>query len=273
MKKYKRIQRIGILIKIFTEKPNKIFSYNYFSELFNAAKSTISEDISIVKNTFEEMKFGTIKTLTGVSGGAIYIPDLTKNQTELILNDLCNYFSNPDRIIPSGFVYMTDLFNTPSIVEEISKVIVSKYKDEIIDYIVTVETKGIPIAMMCGQKLNVPVAVIRRNSRVTEGATVSINYLSGSSNNIQTMSLSKRSLKSNSNVLIVDDFMKGGGTAKGMKDLMEEFSAKVVGIAVVVETKKPSKKLVDNYLSLLIFDEIEYDNKVINISPNNKLLQ
>jgi len=74
---------------------------------------------------------------------------------------------------------------------------------------------------MTAQKLNVPVAVIRRNNKVTEGATVSINYVSGSTNSIQTMSLSRRSLKDNAKVLLVDDFMKGGGTAKGMADMME----------------------------------------------------
>jgi purine operon repressor len=30
MKKYKRNQRIGALMKIFAEKPNYLFSYNYF---------------------------------------------------------------------------------------------------------------------------------------------------------------------------------------------------------------------------------------------------
>ncbi|MBP7279852.1 MAG: pur operon repressor, partial [Sedimentibacter sp.] len=48
MKKYKRNQRIGALMKIFAEKPNCLFSYNYFCEIFNAAKSTISEDVAIV---------------------------------------------------------------------------------------------------------------------------------------------------------------------------------------------------------------------------------
>ena len=74
--------------------------------------------------------------------------------------------------------------------------------------------------------LNVPVVIVRRNNKVTEGSTVSINYVSGSSKRIQTMVLSKRSLVEGSNVLIVDDFMKAGGTIKGMVSLLEEFKAK-----------------------------------------------
>ena len=47
------------------------------------------------------------------------------------------------------------------------------------------------------------------------------------------MELSKRSLKRGSRVLVVDDFMKGGGTVNGMKSLIEEFEAELVGITVL----------------------------------------
>ena len=168
---------------------------------------------------------------------------------------------------------MTDIFNNPAIVSNIAKVISSEFNNRHIDYIVTVETKGIPVAIITGQRLNVPVAVIRRNNKITEGATVSINYVSGSSNNIQTMSLSKRSLKENSKILIVDDFMKGGGTCKGMEDMMREFNADVVGTAVVIETMEPEKKLVDNYTSLLVLNNMSLKEGIIEIHPNPKLLK
>jgi HTH-type transcriptional regulator, purine operon repressor len=273
VKKYKRIQRVGALMKIFTERPNHVFSYNYFLEIFNAAKSTISEDIVIVKELVEELQYGKIETITGACGGAVFIPSISLEDTKKILDELCVMFAKPDRIIPGGFIYMTDLFNNPSIVDKIANVISAQFINQELDYIVTVETKGIPLAIMCGKKLNVPVAVIRRNNKVTEGATVSINYISGSSKTIQTMSLSKRSLNENSKVLIVDDFMKGGGTAKGIYDMMQEFNVEVIGTAVVIETKEPTEKLVDNYISLLILDSIDQQNKAINISPNVKLLQ
>ncbi len=273
LKKYKRIQRVAALMKIFSESPNKLFSYNYFSSLFNAAKSTISEDIVIVKELVEEMSYGKIETVTGALGGAIFYPYINNEEIEKILNDLCKEFVKKNRIIPGGFIYMTDLFNNPSIVSNMAKIISSKFRGVEIDYVVTVETKGIPLAIMTAQKLNVPLAVIRRNNKVTEGATVSINYVSGSSNTIQTMSMSRRSLNENSRVLIIDDFIKGGGTAKGMHDMMNEFNAKVVGTAVVIETKEPEKKLIDNYISLLLLEGINEREGIVNISPNPKLLQ
>ena len=50
------------------------------------------------------------------------------------------------------------------------------------------------------------------------------------------MSLASRALKEHSRVLIIDDFMKAGGTIQGMMDLLFEFNAKVAGVGVFVES-------------------------------------
>ena len=102
---------------------------------------------------------------------------------------------------------------------------------------VRIGSKGIPLAYAVANYLNVPVVIVRRDSKVTEGSTVSINYVSGSAKRIQTMLLSKRSLEEGSRVLIVDDFMKAGGTVNGMVSMLEEFKAYVAGIAVLVEAE------------------------------------
>lgn len=110
-------------------------------------------------------------------------------------------------------------------------------------------------------QLNAPVVIVRRDSKVTEGPTVSINYVSGSTKRIQTMVLSKRSLTEGSRVLIVDDFMKAGGTVIGMISLLEEFNATVAGIAVLVEAEKIEERLVDNYLSLVQLSDVDLKEK------------
>lgn len=77
----------------------------------------------------------------------------------------------------------------------------------------TVETRGIPLAVFVARAFNIPVVMARRVGQITEGSTVSINYVSGSSKQIQTMALPKRALPSSARVLVIDDFMKAGGTA------------------------------------------------------------
>ena len=78
--------------------------------------------------------------------------------------------------------------------------------------------------------------IVRRDNKVTEGSAVSINYVSGSNKRIQTMSLARRALEEAANVLIIDDFMKAGGTIQGMMDLLQEFRANVQGVGVFVES-------------------------------------
>lgn len=100
---------------------------------------------------------------------------------------------------------------------------------------------------------------------------VSINYASGSSDRIQTMTLARRSLAPGSNVFIVDDFMKAGGTLRGMVDLLEEFEADLVGIGVLVESAEVSERLVDDYLSLTKLTNVNVREKVIDVTEGNIL--
>ena len=54
--------------------------------------------------------------------------------------------------------------------------------------------------------------------------------------------------------------------------MMREFNAQVVGTAVVIETMEPEKKLVDNYLSLMVLKKFNDKDETIEIEPNLKLL-
>lgn len=62
----------------------------------------------------------------------------------------------------------------------------------------TVATKGVPLANAVANVLNVPFVIVRRDLKITEGSTVSVNYVSGSSDRIEKMFLSKRSLPAGS---------------------------------------------------------------------------
>ena len=76
------------------------------------------------------------------------------------------------------------------------------------------------------------------------------------------MSLPIKSIKKGSKVIIIDDFMRGGGTIKGMHDLMSEFSVEVITSVVIISTKEPEIKKINNYQSLLILDEENNKNTI-----------
>jgi len=269
VKKLKRNERIGALVKVLSDSPNKVFTLSYFTELFNAAKSTVSEDLVIVKRLMDKMAIGKVVTIPGAAGGVRYEPFSSKEDIGILLDDICEAINDTKRIIPGGFLFLTDVLYNPAYVSKIGSIFAEYFMKNSIDYVITVETKGIPIAMMTAHALNVPLVIVRNENRVTEGSTLSINYVSGTTGKLRTMYAPKRSIEKGSNVLIIDDFMKGGGTAKGLVDLINEFDSNVKGIGVLIETIEPQDKMVSDYISLLTLDERSYDEG-IRIFPSER---
>lgn len=263
-----RKERVGAILKILSDNPNRVMSLGYFSEIFGAARSTLSEDITIVKKVVEELECGVVETIAGAAGGVKYIPGIPEADKNEFIDSLCEMIKNPERIVPGGFLYMNDIIYSPQISSKIGIILANKFKDKAVDYVLTVETKGIPIAMMTAKALNVPLVIVRRDNRVTEGSTVSINYVSGSSRRIQTMTLSKRSVKKGSKCVFIDDFMKAGGTANGIIELMKEFDSTVVGIGVLIESLFTGKKLVEDYISLLKLENVNEETGEVIIHPS-----
>lgn len=267
MARIKRMERVVALTKELVDSPYELFPFSFFCEKFSVAKSTLSEDVQAVRNGLRAYDLGVIETVAGASGGVRFIPYHSTDADYKFLEELAKKLSDPERILPGGMIYMNDLIFTPYIAMRLGEMIMQRSMDLAPEYIMTVETKGIPLALFVARAFNVPVVMARREARITEGAAVSINYVSGSTKKIQSMSLPKKALPEGAKVLIIDDFMKAGGTAKGLQDLAHEVGAFVVGTGFLIATKEPNKKLVDDYFSLLTLNNVDGDKKVIDIKP------
>jgi purine operon repressor len=261
----RRNERLALISKILYENPNKVISLNYFTEKFGAAKSTISEDLNIIKNALHETQQGELSTIPGAAGGARYRVSKSSEEILEFLDKLSQILNDEKRIIPGGYIYMTDVIFSPEYSYKLGEIIGQIFIEKEPTCVLTVETKGIPIALMTARALSVPLVVARRDSRVTEGPSVNISYVSGSSRTIHNMSVPKRALSEKARVLIVDDFMKGGGTAQGMSELVEEFRAEVVGVAVLVATGTPREKMVKHFTPLLILNRIDPQKGIIDL--------
>lgn len=260
--KLKRSSRLVDMTHYLLQHPHKLVSLSFFSERYASAKSSISEDLVIIKESFETQGIGKLTTVPGASGGVRFLPLVKKEAAKQFLHTLSETLTDTERLLPGGYLYMTDILGDPLTINEIGRLIASAFVTKQVDVIMTMETKGIPLAYATASQLNVPVVIVRRSSRVTEGSTVSINYISGSSKRIQSMVLPRRGLAPGSHVLVIDDFMKAGGTMKGMTNLIKEFDAELAGCAVLVETKEVNPKLVDGYLSLLKLGEMEQESEI-----------
>lgn len=270
MDKLNRNSRVVAITKILTDNPNKIIGLNRFSELLNAAKSTISEDIVIVRDVLEKLNMGSIETISGAAGGIKYIPGIGHEGTFSFVNELCDLLSDKSRIVPGNFIYMTDIMYNPQIIGTAGVILSTCYKALDVDYVVTVETKGIPLAYEVAKNLGIPLVIIRRDNKVTEGPTVTINYVSGTSGRIQQMSLSKKSLKPMSKCIFIDDFLRGGGTANGIKDLLKEFDSELIGIGVLVDNIAAQKKSTNDYISIIDLKH-NIEEGTLEVKPSKKI--
>ncbi|WP_058953446.1 pur operon repressor [Clostridium tyrobutyricum] len=257
MQKFSRNHRITAITKVLFENPNKIISLNNFTEMFNIAKSTVSEDIVMVRDTLTKLNMGKIETVSGAAGGIKYVCGISYEKSKQFAERLCIILKNRERIIPGDFLYMTDIMFNPQIIYSAGVILASAFISQKVDYVVTVETKGIPLAYEVAKMLGIQLVVVRRETKFTEGSTITINYVSGSTGRIQNMSLSKKAMKIKSKCIFIDDFMRAGGTANGIISLLKEFESELVGIGVLIDNVETPKKLVREYTSIVDFKGID----------------
>ncbi|OFI06584.1 Pur operon repressor [Clostridium acetireducens DSM 10703] len=269
MEKFTRNQRVAAITKMLIENPNKVINLNTFTEILNAAKSTVSEDLVIVKDTLNRLSMGRIDTISGAAGGVKYVCGISNEEKMDFVEELCIILRNKDRIIPGNFLYMTDVMSNPYIIRKAGLILASAFNDKKVDYVVTVETKGIPLAYEVAKMLGVQLVVFRRQAKFTEGSTVTINYVSGSNGRIQNMSVSKKAIKENSKCIFIDDFMKAGGTARGIIDLLKEFNCELLGMGILIDNVAIPKKLVNDYVSIVDFNGISPEGNAV-LMPSKK---
>lgn len=68
MKKLKRSARLVEMTQYLLSRPHTVIPLTTFAERYGAAKSSISEDLAIIKEVFEEGGSGELHTLAGAAG-------------------------------------------------------------------------------------------------------------------------------------------------------------------------------------------------------------
>ena len=265
MEKIKRNERLAAMTSILTASPNRIFTLSYFCEMFSTAKSTVSEDVAILQETMKQFRLGKLETVTGAAGGVRYRPIGLGATGRDFVESICERMREPGRQLPGGYLYFSDILSDPQLVHGMGTLIASQYYDANVDFVLTMETKGIPVALMVANALRVPLIIARHATKVYEGSAVNISYVSGSGN-IETMALSRRAVKEGQRALIVDDFMRGGGTARGMIELMKEFSVSVAGICFVLALENPKHRSMQGEKALMLISDIR-DGEPLDIRP------
>lgn len=154
---------------------------------------------------------------------------------ELILNTI-----KKEGIVLSDSVLKVDSFLNhqidPQLMLSIGKEFAQRFANEGITKILTLESSGIAPSVMTGLQLNVPVVFARKKKSLTlinDLLTAKVySFTKQESNDI---SVSKKYIKEDDRVLIIDDFLANGQAALGLVDIVKQANAEIVGIGIVIE--------------------------------------
>jgi len=112
------------------------------------------------------------------------------------------------------------------------EMLTEKYKAEKIDKIIAVESRGFIIGSALAYTLHAGFVPVRKKGKLP-AATISVSY--SLEYGIDHLEIHKDALSKGEKVLIVDDLLATGGTVAATIDLVEQFGAKIIGIAFLIE--------------------------------------
>lgn len=100
----------------------------------------------------------------------------------------------------------------------------------------TIESSGIAPAVMTAMQMGLQMVILKKQaSKILNGDTYQTTVHSFTKNSDYELTLSKKYIDKDDNILIIDDFLANGEAAMGAARLVEEAGAKVAGIGIVIE--------------------------------------
>lgn len=135
-----------------------------------------------------------------------------------------------------------------TLMKEIGEEFGKYFKDKNITKVVTIESSGISPATMVAFYLNVPLVFFKKQKPNTLNNDILQTTVTSFTKGISyELTVSKKFISKNENILIIDDFLANGEAASGAIRLIEGLGAKVAGIGIVIEKSfQPGRKKLEN---------------------------
>src|SRR5690606_4587403 len=137
----RRSARLAAMAKILVDRPNRIVSLSEFVDRFGAAKATVSEDLAILRDVFAKEGLGGIGTITGAAGGVRYVAQPSRETIAAVAEELCRELSSPGRSLPGGFLYLSDLVASPSLMCRVGEIFAAQFHGKAPDAVVTLRSE------------------------------------------------------------------------------------------------------------------------------------
>ena len=152
------------------------------------------------------------------------------------------------------FYDITTLLKNPAALKESVDQLVNHYRDAGVEVIVGMESRGFIFGMPMAYQLGVGFVPVRKPGKLP-AETVSESYELEYGTN--TLEIHIDAIARGQKVLVVDDLLATGGTAKATCSLVEKLGGEVVGVAFVIELNFLHGR--DKLQSYDVFSLLQYD--------------
>lgn len=143
------------------------------------------------------------------------------------------------KVLPGGILKIDSFLNhqmDPMLMMEMAKELKKLYEGAGVNKILTIEASGIAIAIMAGYEFGCPVVFAKKSKTKNISDNVySVEVESFTHGKTNTVVVSKEFINPGDKILIVDDFLATGAALIGLKALVEQAGAEVVGAGIAVE--------------------------------------
>ena len=150
-----------------------------------------------------------------------------------------------ERIARDGVVCSEELLKVDSflyhqldvaLVDAIAKEICRRYAGKTITKVLTIEVSGIALGVAVARELGVPLVFAKKSrTQYMDGEVYCAEILSFRHKNVNRIVVSRKLLKPEDQVLLVDDMMANGCALQGLISIVEDAEAAVVGCGVAIE--------------------------------------
>lgn len=158
--------------------------------------------------------------------------------------DLKKYIRSIPDFPKQGILFrdITTLLQNKKVFKTAVDKLTQPFKNKKIDTVVAIESRGFIFGGIIADRLKAGFVPIRKKGKLpweTKSATYDLEY------GTDTLEVHSDAFKPGAKILIVDDLLATGGTAKAVTDLIKELNGKVAGIAFLIELTalKGKKKL------------------------------
>jgi len=174
---------------------------------------------------------------------------IVEDKLKSVIRDVPN-FPKPGIL----FKDITPVLLQPDLVKQVAEALAKPFLNCKVDAVAGIESRGFLFGMLMAQILNVPFLMIRKEGKLP-GKTIKESYELeyGSA----TIEIHEEDIQEDSNIIIHDDLLATGGTAKAAANLISQ-KANVVGFSFVIGLSFLNGEQVLKNTSTQIYSLISY---------------